>query len=231
MRRRTDRRRFPGRFPARVPVRFLGRTAIAGAILAQAALLAGCSARAIVPNERDPLRDQIRSLEAEKASLERRIDELNAALAQQAAAANLPPEVLANLPLPIRIVARFGSAVPRSDDPGSATELTVHIDPTDSRERFVQLTGWVDLTVVRFTDDPSNATVLASATFDPAAVRDALRSGLTTPSRCRSRAGTSMPCRRSSSPECATATVSPAANSKAPSSARFAGDAATFPHR
>ena len=170
MRRRTDRRRFPARVPS--------RTAIAGAILAQAALLAGCSARAIVPNERDPLRDQIRSLEAERASLERRIDELNAALAQQAAAANLPPEVLANLPLPIRIVARFGSAVPRSDDPGSATELTVHIDPTDSRERFVQLTGWVDLTVVRFTDDPSNATVLASATFDPAAVRDALRSGL-----------------------------------------------------
>jgi hypothetical protein len=171
MRRRTDRRWQKWN-------RSLRGATIASVVMMQAVVLAGCSARAIVPNERDPLRDQIRALEAEKASLELRIDELNATLAQQAAAASLPPEVLANLPLPIRVVARFGSAVSATDEPGEPIELTVHLDPTDSRERFVQLTGWVDLTIVRFTGDPSEAIVLASATFDPSAVRDALRSGL-----------------------------------------------------
>ncbi len=170
MRRRTDRRWLA-----------LGvglRSATTAALVASGALLAGCSARAIVPNERDPLRDRIRTLEAEKASLERRIDELNATLAQQAAAASIPPAVLANLPAPVRVAARFGSAVPTTAEPGSPIELTVHLDPTDSRERFVQLTGWVDLTIVRFTENPSEAVVVASATFEPGAVRDALRSGL-----------------------------------------------------
>lgn len=150
-----------------------------------AALLAGCSARALVPSPDDPLRARIHQLEEESRLLKQENDELRQSIARAATNTDaLRPEILANAPIPTRIVGAFGSAVPAAGGSASTPatdgpiELTVQVSPTDSRDRFVQLTGWVDVSVVTFTKNPAEAVVLATKHFEPGEVRDSLRAGL-----------------------------------------------------
>ncbi len=150
-----------------------------------AALLGGCSARALVPGPDDPLRARIHELEEESRLLKQENDELRQSITRTATNADaLRPEIVANAPIPTRIVGAFGSAVPVAGGSASTPsndgpiELTVQVSPTDSRDRFVQLTGWVDVSVVTFSKNPAEAVVLAARHFEPGEVRDALRSGL-----------------------------------------------------
>lgn len=144
-----------------------------------AAIQVGCTARVLVPSATDPLRERISELENENRLLRQQAAELQQAMARERSpsARSLAPEVLANLPLPVRLAASFGSAVRTSDSVDAPIELAVHATATDSRDRFVQLTGWVDVTIVTFTPNPAEALVLATRRFEPGEVRDALRSG------------------------------------------------------
>jgi hypothetical protein len=138
----------------------------------------GCTARALTPSPEDPLRDRIRTLEEESRLLRLQNEELRASIERDRPADGaVPAEVVANAPIPVRIAASFGSAVPATDGPSAPLDLTVHVVPLDGRERFVQMTGWVDVTVVTFTANPAEAVVLATRHFEPGEVRDALRSG------------------------------------------------------
>lgn len=148
------------------------------ALLCASISAGGCTARALTPSPEDPLRDRIRTLENEKRLLQLQNEELRASIdANRPVEGSVPAEILANAPIPVRIAASFGSAVPAGDGPAAPLDLTVHVVPLDSRERFVQMTGWVDVTVVTFTPNPAEAVVLATRHFDPGEVRDALRSG------------------------------------------------------
>jgi hypothetical protein len=142
----------------------------------------GCAVRVLAPSESDPIRDRVRELEENSRRLKAENEELRATLEQQAAtSAAVNPEVLANAPVAVQLRGSFGSAVRRDTPPGDV-DLVVHVEPLDSRARFVQLTGWFDMTVVAFNDGRLDADgaaeVLATRHFEPAAVRDSLRSGL-----------------------------------------------------
>lgn len=155
-------------------------------------LSGGCSVRVLAPSDRDAERATTRALEEEVARLRAENDELKAKLEGQAAQSSaVAPEVLENAPVAVRLVGGFGSATP-NEPTADQLLLVVHIEPLDSRARFVQVTGWVDVTVVAFPTEMTNAAstvtatgalpeaarVIATSHLAPAALRDSLRSGL-----------------------------------------------------
>ncbi len=145
-----------------------------------AMLLVGCSGiRVLAPSESDDDRERIRALTAEVTSLEAQNAELKSALTQVADSRPTPsPEVLENAPIAVRLAVAPGSLLERvPDDPSKAT-LTLHISPLDSRDRFVQVTGWLDVSITSLATKGNAPRSLCRVELGPAALRDALRSGL-----------------------------------------------------
>ncbi|MBL9120775.1 MAG: hypothetical protein JNL80_12770 [Phycisphaerae bacterium] len=149
-----------------------------GCLFAGIALsLSGCSVRILSPTQDDQLRDRLRTAEGESSRLKAENEELRSTIARQSTGtSSARPEILLNAPVAIGLGTGFGSSLPREAPPHDV-DLVVHVTPFDSRSRFVQVTGWMDMTVVGFTDDPSGAEVIATRHLEPSEVRDALRSG------------------------------------------------------
>jgi hypothetical protein len=181
----------PAASPVHSRLGSLGGRSLANGLACVAILaLSGCRVRALVPNENDPLRERIRTLEAEVQSLTAANQELRQSIERISVASQpnsnagttwtVTPDVIANAPIAVRLVGTMGSAI--VDTPGGPTTLTIQIEPRDGRDRFVQITGWVEITIAAFVDAPAEpaggSSVLAKQTFGPAEVRDSLRAGL-----------------------------------------------------
>ena len=152
------------------------------ALLLVAALLpaiGGCSVRVLAPADRGDPTDRLHALEAETSRLKAENEELRIAVARAAPNADrgLDPEVLANAPFAVGLHGAFGSATP-SPTEGGPIELIVQVEPVDSRNRFVQVTGWFDVSIVALGEDPAKAEVIATRTLSPRETREALRAGL-----------------------------------------------------
>jgi hypothetical protein len=152
-------------------------------LLAVAVLAGGCTARALVPNQNDAYREQIRALESKVAGLERANQELLATLAARERRDEVPAEVLANAPSAVRLALGWGSGL---DRPGSRTgepngstlrSMTLYIEPRDARDRFVQVTGWLDVSVVTLPEGGAAPVAVGNVQLGPAALRDGFRGG------------------------------------------------------
>ncbi len=130
----------------------------------------GCNSGARIAAANDQLRleresqhEQIESLEAENAELRSKLAEANARLGSP-----IPDDVLIALPRVASIeLTRFSDL---RDD-----VMTWSIRPSDSRGRFVQVVGTLELRAVTAGSEPR---VLAETVLAPAELRDAYASGL-----------------------------------------------------
>ncbi|MDZ4753153.1 MAG: hypothetical protein SGJ11_01485 [Phycisphaerae bacterium] len=160
-------------------IRVVNRITIA-MLIAACAMPACSGARALVPNEHDAYRDQIRALESQLALTAAENRELRATLSATAAVntAGISPEVLQNVPQAARLVVELGSLIERTaDDPDKAT-VSLHISPRDSRDRFVPITGWLEVTIASLPGYGAVPKLIGGLSFAPGELREALRSGL-----------------------------------------------------
>ncbi len=135
--------------------------------LASLGAICGCQAKILTPNERDPLRREIAAKDEEIRALKAQVGELQTALAaaQGSAAGTVDPDS-APLISGIRLGRQTGI------DPDHPDVLRVWVEPFDGRQRFVQFAG----TVTILANWPGGGG-RTEASFTPAQVRDAWRSG------------------------------------------------------
>jgi hypothetical protein len=162
----------------RATLGFVARASVARAVLLLAILAqAGCSVRVLAPSEPNPDREQLAALQSEVERLRARNEELTLAIDRTSQSSSVKPEILANAPAAVALAGAFGSALP-SEQGGDERRLIVQVLPQDGRGRFVQVTGWADMTIFGFPEGSPSPTVFASRHFEPAEWRDSLRSGL-----------------------------------------------------
>ena len=107
----------------------------------QFATAGGCGPRDFY-NENDRLREQVATMQAEHRDLQRRLAELQAELAQAAAApGSVSEEVRANTPHVAAIEITRLSHARDTDADGRADELLLYVVPRDGLSRFVQAVG------------------------------------------------------------------------------------------
>jgi hypothetical protein len=139
----------------------------------------GCSSRGTFANENDVLRRKVLELEGQVKDLERRNAELQAEVfAAAAAPQSIPPEIRENTPHVAELkISRLSHA--RDEDGDGVMDLVaLYIEPRDGRGRFTQLVGPLSVNAAVLPAQ-SSASTIGTATFSPAQVRDAYRSGLT----------------------------------------------------
>ncbi|MBI1303866.1 MAG: hypothetical protein GC172_08775 [Phycisphaera sp.] len=157
----------------------------AAVVLALAAGLlgAGCSGRALVPNESDRLREELAAANDARGRAESRADELESRLASLARErqGEIDPEVAAALPalasvtLSSKSTARLADSEPSAQD-GGTLSVALIVTPADGLARFIQITGTLRLTVAALVAG-ADAIETTSVTVGPKALRDAYRSG------------------------------------------------------
>lgn len=145
--------------------------------------IAGCRATVLKPTPEDRLREQVQSLEIEVESLAARNRELEASLS--AIASEKPPhaidaEAAAAQPRLAGIAIGSASGI-RAEPPAAGAEaapavLTVYLEPSDGRGRFLQVTGRVSIQASMPVEGAAPA-LLGERSFAPAEVREAWRSG------------------------------------------------------
>ncbi|MFO0827738.1 MAG: hypothetical protein U0572_06260 [Phycisphaerales bacterium] len=147
--------------------------------LALAALLAGCTARALVPGPDDAYRDQIRKLEAEVAALKASNVELRKGLAAARSASPLDAEIAAETPRAVGLAIAWGSAIEEDPNDPARAKLSLYLEPRDARGRFVQVAGSLSVSVVSIPNPGDGEPVRVGAvTLSPKELRDAWRSGM-----------------------------------------------------
>jgi len=149
----------------------------------------GCQARVLVPSDGDAAREQIRTLKTRVAQLEAANAELtvNLAAARSAAmtAEGSPPApdaaqaaVLAETPRAVRMSIVSGSSFERDAADPSRGSLTLYLETVDSRGRFVQVAGTLEVAVVSLpTANQGEPVRLGDLALGPKELRDSWRSG------------------------------------------------------
>jgi len=151
--------------------------------MAATLLSAGCSGRALVPNESDRLREELVAANDARDRAESRAKELEARLASMARErqGEIDPEVAAALPalasvtLSSKSTARLSTADPASSQ-GGTLSVALIVSPADGLSRFIQITGTLRLTVAALVSGAETVET-TTVTIGPKALRDAYRSG------------------------------------------------------
>ena len=161
----------------------MSRTVPIATLALAAAALAGCRGTVLKPTPADALREQVQSLEIEVDRLSLQNRELEAALAEATAEApsrSIDPEAAAARAHLVRIGIGSASmitlAAPEPDVAAIPGTLTVHLEPSDGRGRFLQVAGRVSIQASMPVEggDPIR---LGERSYSPGEVRDAWRSG------------------------------------------------------
>lgn len=159
------------------------RPASLGVVAAWATLLSlgACTVTAVPPTEADRNREKVVELENEVATLQRRVTELETALAAAERQAPsrvdgtpVPSEVLATAPFATALrVGRFSGVVEES---ARGRLLRLYLEPVGARGDVVQVAGSATIEVLWI--DPAGVShQVAREALDPAAWRDRFRSG------------------------------------------------------
>ena len=156
-----------------------------GPALAMAAALfcAGCSGRALVPNESDRLREDLVAANDARDRAESRAKELESRLASMARErqGEIDPEVAAALPalasvtLSSKSTARLVASESAAQQ-GGTLSVALIVSPADGLSRFIQITGTLRLTVAALVAGAETVET-TTVTVGPKALRDAYRSG------------------------------------------------------
>jgi hypothetical protein len=155
------------------------RTAhLAITILSVLLVAAGCGRGGRIAAENDRLRDEIRSLESQLRDTNARAEELQtqvqSLMTQLQQSTDLP--VVQATPMLASLDISKRSHLADTDGDGLADHLRVYLNPRDGRDRFLQIVGRLDLQIalLQVQVEPR---VLAQASLEAPAVRDAYRSG------------------------------------------------------
>jgi hypothetical protein len=155
--------------------------------MAAALLCAGCSGRALVPNESDRLREDLVAANDARNRAESRAKELESRLASMAregqgkGQGEIDPEVAAALPalasvaLSSKSTARLVASESTAQK-GGTLSVALIVSPTDGLSRFIQITGTLRLTVAALVAGAETVETTTVA-VGPKALRDAYRSG------------------------------------------------------
>ncbi len=162
----------------------MSRTApIAMLAFAAAAAIAGCRGTVLKPTPADALREQVQSLEIEVDRLSMQNRELEAVLAEATAEApnrTIDPEAAAAQAHLVRLgigsASRITLAAPEPNVAAIPGTLTVHLEPSDGRGRFLQVTGRVSIQA-SMPVEGSDPIGIGEQSYSPGEVRDAWRSG------------------------------------------------------
>ncbi len=155
-------------------------TRLAGCLLlASGTLLVGCAGRS-VSAENDRLRRDRHDLTQRVTLLEKEREELKAKLAEESRARSgaLPAEALEAIPRCVALdIGAFSGLFP-PDASSPASEIIAYLNPTDSRGRFVQIVGTLNVEAHTL-PEPDAPAQSSRVTLTPAMVREAYRSGFT----------------------------------------------------
>lgn len=151
----------------------LPRIVVAGAVLLA---LGGC-ASSTFRAEHERMREENDDLRIENERLARRVVELEAAVAARRAEGDLP--AWAGLLPEVHAIRIGGLSHLRDDDrDGRPDRAIIYVTTEDDRGRFLRTVGPMSVRLLRASGD-ADPVVIAEATLDAEAVRDALRSGFT----------------------------------------------------
>ncbi len=161
----------------------MGSIPVPALAVAASFLCAGCSGRALVPNESDRLREELAAASDARDRAESRAKELESRLASMARErqGEIDPEVAAALPalasvtLSAKSTARLAPADSASAQ-GGTLSVALIVSPADGLSRFVQITGTLRLTVAALVAGAETVETTTLVT-GPKALRDAYRSG------------------------------------------------------
>lgn len=148
-----------------------------------AAILTGCETTVLKPTAADVTRADVQRLEEENADLRRERAELQAQLGAMRQGP-ISPEIAPYVPRPVNL--EIGSVRwVRLNDAARSPAMRIELVPLDSLDRFVQVTGWMDVTALPFPisgeqgDEASSRPITIS--LGPAEVRDQYRAGFMRP--------------------------------------------------
>ena len=149
---------------------------LAVVVAISAAVLGGCSGRALAPNAADGLRAELVERTRERDAARTRVAELETKLGElsQSRDRKVDPEVAEAMPA-LASVSLSSQSTGRLTDPTHAT-LAAVIAPYDGLGRFIQITGTLRVSDAALIQgrDPQPA---GSITVGPKALRDAYRAG------------------------------------------------------
>lgn len=161
----------------------MNRTPAPALAMAAALFCAGCSGRALVPNESDRLREDLVAANGARDRAESRAKELESRLASMARErqGEIDPEVAAALPalasvtLSSKSTARLVASESAAQQ-GGTLSVALIVSPADGLSRFIQITGTLRLTLVALVAGAETVET-TTVTVGPKALRDAYRSG------------------------------------------------------
>ncbi len=128
-----------------------------------------------VSEENDRLRARLMELEDENRELAGRAAELDGQLQRLTRDLPIPQEVRDATPHVTDISIASVSHATDTDDDGRPDTLTVYVEPTDGRGRFVQMVGELSVHAATLPAD-GDAITLGRVTLGPRELRDAYRS-------------------------------------------------------
>lgn len=131
--------------------------------------------KVLKPTSDDTVRERMAELEKTNRSLELENEGLRAQLASAQQERSEPEIKLADATPRLTEVTIQSSSVVETTTEG-ARQLVLRLSPIDDRARFLQIVGSLDVRVVAIPNE-GQPVQLASARFEPGAVRDAWRGG------------------------------------------------------
>lgn len=160
------------RSPKTEHARRLGLGALGGLLL----MASGCKVTVLEPTSEDTVRERLASIEKRNKALELENSGLKGRLAEAEAALTREQRELAEATPRLSAISITSSSLIKVAPDGTQT-LTLRLDPSDDRGRFMQVVGSLSVRVVAVPTDGA-PTPLAVARFDPAQVREAWRGGV-----------------------------------------------------
>ena len=139
-------------------------------------LVSGCKVTVLEPTSEDTVRERVVSIEKRNKELELVNSGLKTRLAEAEADLSREERTLAQATPRLSAILIASSSLIQKTADGSLT-MTLRLDPSDDRGRFMQVVGTLTVRVVAVPAEAAPVS-LAVARFDPAQVREAWRGGM-----------------------------------------------------
>lgn len=139
-------------------------------------LVSGCKVTVLEPTSEDTVRERMVSIEKRNKELQLENSGLKSRLAEAEAGLSREQRELAQATPRLSAIPIASSSLIQSAADGSLT-MTLRLDPSDDRGRFMQVVGTLSVRVVAVPVDGAPVP-LAVARFDPDQVREAWRGGV-----------------------------------------------------